>query len=224
MRLSVVVSKTTIKESLTMQCLRAALIVSLIVSAFASKEIVMHTKMPLNCLASWNTSASSMYNVAFKWTHEHRLKSWQYRIIDPPSFPTITVNTPASPPRIPPSIKDIECAQISYAAAVQVPGRFSSYLPKRVLDTNISKIVCASKEHMNEVVTFSNIMFVGDISLQFESTIDNSKREVVFDTTGDMSFPWFAVPLKQFILIHLQRSILEYINLLVDSLCAETVA
>ena len=95
-----------------------------------------------------------------------------------------------------------------------------------MLDTNISKLVCASREHLNEVVSFSNIMLVGDISLQLESAIDNSNREyyreVHFDESVDMSFSWFAVPLKQFILIHLQQSILEYNNLLVDSLCDET--
>lgn len=188
--------------------------------ASASREVVVHQTLPLSCSAHWDTSASTMNNIAYKWTHGHEIKGWQYSSVDPPSFPGLYVNHPAAAPRIPPRPQLLDCVHVTYGATVQVPRPLSSYIPSNVLETNVTKQVCASSTHLSEHVRFSNIVMLGSFSLVLEASIDNDKHAAVFDSACDITLPWFALPLKPLILQRLQHSVVEYMQLLTDSLCA----
>ena len=197
--------------------LALALVLAQLVSA--SKEAVLHQTIPLACSAHWDIGASSMQNIAYRWTHQHKIKGWQYTSVEPPSFPAIHVNNPAPAPRIPPQQQLLDCVHITYDTSVQVPRALSTYIPNNVLKTNVTKEVCASSEHLSEHVRFSNIIMLGSFSLQLESTIDNDKHTAVFDSSCEITLPWFSLPLKGLILKHLQQSVVEYMHLLADSLC-----
>lgn len=75
-----------------------------------------------------------MYNLAYKWTHEHDIKNWKFKSINPPSFPSLKINVASTPPHLHPKSyakpqESFECSDISYIAKVQVPGRFNAYIP-----------------------------------------------------------------------------------------------
>ena len=52
------------------------------------------------------------------------------------------------------------------------------------------------------------------------ASIDNQKKQTVYVSKCDVVLPWFTIPLKSLIYKHIQNSMLEYIDLLSNSLCA----
>lgn len=180
----------------------------------AANEIVVQKTLPLSCSGSWNVSSVSMYNVAYKWTHEHPLNDWLYT-----SMPQKTQSPEPLGSRITIRPVSAECAQISYGAVVHVPTRFSSYVPAQMLRTNVSKHVCVASRSLQETVVFSEILMLGSMTLTLEGTIDNHKRQASFSSSCDIRLPWFAIPLKLLIYDHIRRSMLEYMDILHDSLC-----
>lgn len=182
--------------------------------AAAEKEISVQTIIHLSCVAHWDISMSSMQNVAYKWTHEHALKNWEYKEIDSQTRVHLLLhNAPLY------RSEEALCVEIEYDTVVRVPSVFASYVPSRALQTSVWKKVCAKSQELVEVVNFSNVILIGGFSLQLQATIDNDKRQTVMSSTCDIIVPWFAQPLKQMIFSHIKDSMLEYMHLLADTLC-----
>jgi hypothetical protein len=146
------------------------------------------------------------------WTHEHKVRNWLYKQTRTPSE---TYNDGA--------ITNTSCAFIEYDTVVKVPQRFTDFIPSRVTETHVQKQVCASSEQLTERLRFSQIILLGSFTLQLKASIDNVQQQAVFIATGEITLPWFTQPLTQLIFGHLNKSIVEYIHLLANSLCAEFV-
>ena len=96
---------------------------------------------------------------------------------------------------------------------------FSLIDPAKVLKTQILKKVCATSKDLKENVEFSNIMLLGSFKINMIASIDNNKKQTLFISKCDIVLPWFALPLKSVIYENIQNSMLEYIDLLTQSLC-----
>jgi len=189
-------------ETLVTLCL---LIVSF---ACATKhDITIHESIALPCIGEWNISSRKMYNVAHTWTHEHKVTKWMYK------YTTNVGDTQLS-------VKNSTCAFMEYDTVVKVPRVFVDFIPSRVTETHVYKQVCANSNELIERVRFSKILFIESFSINLQSTIDNEHQRADFSATSDMPLPWFTHPLKKIIFENVKNSILEYIHVLTDSLCA----
>ena len=175
----------------------------------ADSNINIHTTIPLTCVAHWNVSSANMQNIAFMWTHEHKVRNWLYKETQTPVERHNDL-----------SFADTSCAFIEYDTVVKVPRGLTDFIPSRATETHVQKQVCASSEELTERLRFSKIILLGSFTLHLKSSIDNVQRQAVFVSTGDIALPWFTQPLRQLIFDHLNKSILEYIHLLANSLCA----
>jgi hypothetical protein len=175
----------------------------------AESDISVQTTVPLSCVAHWNISSAHMEHIAYMWTHEHKVRNWLYKQTSTP----VERNNDWS-------FANTSCAIIEYDTVVKVPQRFADFIPSRVTETHVQKQICASSNELTERLRFSKIMLLGSFTLQLKSTIDNVQQHAVFVSTGDIALPWFVQPVRQIIFGHLKKSILEYTNLLANSLCA----
>jgi len=168
-------------------------------------DIRTDASISLSCIAQWNISSATLHKVAYTWTHEHKVSNWIYKSL--------------------PHVEDIQfenstCAFMEYDTIVKVPKKFVDYIPARVTETHVYKQVCANSNKLLERVRFSKILFINSFAINLQSTIDNEHQRADFIATCNMPMPWFAQPLKQIIYGHVKKSIVEYMHLLADSLCA----
>ena len=169
-------------------------------------DMSVETSIALSCIAQWNISSANLLNVAYRWTHEHKVNNWIYKR---------TTNVPAT--QIP--VSNSTCAFMEYDTVVKVPESFVDFIPSRVTETHVHKQVCANSNELIERVRFSKLLFIKSFTITLHSTIDNDHQRANFSATTDMPLPWFTQPLKQIIFGHVQNSIVEYMHLLTDSLC-----
>lgn len=202
---------TLLSMGMCMCRLHALLLVCiLLVSVSAEKEISVHTTIPLSCVAQWDTSSSNMHNVAYQWTHKKTITNWQYSEINAPSRPVPLTSA---------FLPEATCVHIAYTADVKLPSGFADYIPSQAMKTDIDKQLCSSINGLTEAVHFSNIIFLDTFTVTLRARIDNNKANVIFDSTCDIALPWFTQPLRKIIFAHISDSILEYMNILADSLC-----
>jgi hypothetical protein len=168
---------------------------------WAESDIDINTKLPLSCPAHWNVTSAYMERLAYMWTHEHKVRNWIYKETADPSLANST------------------CALMEYDTVVKVPQRFADFIPSRVTETHVNKQVCGSRTELTERLRFSKIMLLGGFTITLHSSIDNERQLVVFACTCNIALPWFTQPLRQLIFGHVSKSILEYMQLLTDSLC-----
>ena len=184
--------------------LRLLLIAICLSYACASEhDISTDASIPLSCNAQWDINSANLYNVAYMWTHEHKVTNWIFK----------------------PNVADIQfenstCAFMEYDTVVKVPKSFVDFIPARVTETHVYKQVCANSNKLMERVRFSNILFIKSFTINLQSIIDNEHQRAHFSATSDIPLPWFTQPLKQIVFGHVKKSILEYMHLLADSLCA----
>jgi len=170
-------------------------------------DIVVETSIALPCIAQWNISSANLHNVAYRWTHEHKVTNWIYKR-----------TTNMADTQIP--VSNSTCAFMEYDTVVKVPQSFVDFIPSRVTETHVHKQVCANSNVLIERVRFSKLLCIKSFTITLQSTIDNDHQRVDFSATSDMPLPWFTKPLKQIIFGHVKDSILEYTQLLANSLCA----
>ena len=168
-------------------------------------DISTVASIPLSCIAQWDISSATLHNVAYMWTHEHKVTNW---IFEPISNVGDT------------QLENSTCAFMEYDTVVKVPKSFVDFIPARVTETHVYKQVCANSNKLIERVRFSKLLLIKSFSINLQSTIDNEHKRADFSATSDMPLPWFTKPLKQIIFGHVKKSILEYMHLLADSLCA----
>ncbi len=66
------------KQMLTV--LRLLLIATWLCDACATEhDISVETSIALSCIAQWNISSANLHKVAYRWTHEHKVKNWIYK-------------------------------------------------------------------------------------------------------------------------------------------------
>ena len=187
--------------------LRLLLIATLLCYACATqRDISVETSIALPCIAQWNISSANLHEVAYRWTHEHKVENWIYKR-----------TTNMADTQIP--VSNSTCAFMEYDTVVKVPESFVDFIPSRVTETHVHKQVCANSNELIERVRFSRLLIIKSFTITLQSTIDNDHQRVDFSATTDMPLPWFTHPLKQTIFRHVKNSIVEYMHLLTDSLC-----
>ncbi len=195
------------------QQMQTVLILLLIVTCFCyayatEHDISVERSIALSCIGQWNISSANLLKVAYRWTHEHKVKNWIYKR-----------TTNVADTQIP--VLNSTCAFMEYDTVVKVPESFVDLIPSRVTETHVHKQVCANSNELIERVRFSKLLFIKSFTIMLQSTIDNDHQRADFSATTDMPLPWFTQPLKQIIFGHVKNSIVEYMHLLTDSLWAK---
>ena len=178
---------------------------------WAENEVTLTSTIKNKCndkILSWDMSPATMQNLAYMWTHQQKMEQWHYEEDKSRPVPMTFLLFP-----------DAECRLIEYETMVLVPRGFSRIIPGKVLSTHILKKVCATSKDLEENVTFSNIILLGSFKIKMKANIDNEKKQTLFILKCDLVLPWFALPFKSKIHEHIQNSMLEYIELLSNSLC-----
>ena len=175
-------------------------------SVSAENEVTLSSIVKNKCddkILNWDISSATMHNIAYMWTHQQDMDTWEYKEDYKPIlfFP------------------ESDCRIIEYETNVQVPKVFSEYMPSKMSKTHILKKVCATSQVLKEKVQFSKILFIGSFEIDMIATIDNHKNQTLFTGNCDIVLPWFAHPIKSAIFRHIKNSMLEYIDLLSNSLC-----
>ena len=179
--------------------------------ALAENEVTVTSTIKHKCSRNnlkWDIGSVTMQNIAYAWTHQQKIDSWEYQEDTSRPVP-MTVNNFPEP----------QCRRIQYNTVVQVPEGFTQYFAGKYLRTHISKKVCATSKDLIEDVEFSNIVLIGSFKINMSASIDNQKKETVYVSKCDVVLPWLAIPLKSLIYKHIKSSMLEYIDLLSNSLC-----
>jgi hypothetical protein len=175
-------------------------------SVAAENEVTLSSIVKHKCddkILNWDISSATMHNIAYMWTHQQDMDTWEYKEDYKPIlfFP------------------ESDCRIIEYETNVQVPKVFSEYMPSKMSKTHILKKVCATSQVLKEKVQFSKILFIGSFEIDMIATIDNHKNQTLFTGNCDIELPWFALPIKSAVFRHVKNSMIEYINLLSNSLC-----
>ena len=157
--------------------------------------IIVQEKVPLACNAKWDTSSSSMYNIAFQWTQHNELEHWRFEELD------------------------ASCVQVHYDTHIRIRKMFDSWLPAKMLATTVSKQACVQQDVLQETVLVSDIILIESLSIRVHATINNKKRVLELLAETDLSVPWFLKMIEPTIISQLEDSLREYHALLALELC-----
>ena len=104
--------------------------------------------MQLACEGVWDVSNHNMYDLAYKWTHQHTLKDWKYvRLQDP------------------------ACVQLGYLTQIQLAPTFQQFVPSQVLRSSMVKKVCVSDNVLQETLVLRNIILIDTLQIDMNATI-----------------------------------------------------
>ena len=168
------------------------------------------TEKKQNQNLSWDTSSTSMQNVAYMWTHGKKLENWRYEDVKENNRPVSTTFLTFPEPH---------CSIIQYDTYVQMPKEFLSYIPGAKMQTHLHKKICSTNKHLIETVKFSKKILLGQFTVDLNATIDDKRQQTDFQITSEIDLPWFVLPIKSIISEEIRKSMKEYIALLVNSLC-----
>ena len=161
-------------------------------------------EIPLACAGAWDVSNHNMYDLAYKWTHQHTLKDWQYA-------------------RLPDG-----CVQVSYVTRIRLAATFQHFVPSRVLRANMLKRVCVSGSALQETLVLNELLLVDTMRIDMNATLHSAapsaapsaKNRVAFVSSTELAVPWFLRLFENSVKQQLEASLREYHALLAGSLCA----
>lgn len=174
--------------------------------------LVLDHTLPLSCAAHWDLSVQNMYKLAYKWTHEHKLNDWKYSEIKKEE---IHYNSKTSWSGSEPQ----DCVQVSYKTFIEIPSFFNSYLTSHVLQMSVAKRVCVSGQRLQEHVVFSDLILIGSLSIDMNAKIDNTAKQLSVNAVSQIEIPWYLTPIRETVLKHIRKSLVQYIGILADGLC-----
>lgn len=152
--------------------------------------------VPLACEGAWDVSNHNMYDLAYKWTHEHTLRDWRY----------VRLNEPG-------------CVQVSYLTKIRLASTFQHFVPSRVLRSSMLKKVCVSGSALQETLVLGNLVLIDTLEIDMHATLHNDNHTAVFVSTTELPVPWFLKLFESSIYQQVEASLREYHALLADSLC-----
>jgi hypothetical protein len=152
--------------------------------------------VPLACAGAWDVSNHNMYDLAYKWTHEHALKDWQYA-------------------RLPDG-----CVQVSYVTRIRLAATFQHFVPTRVLRASMLKKVCVSGSVLQETLVLNELLLVDTLQIDMNATLHSDAHRVAFVSSTELAVPWFLSLFESSVKQQLEASLREYHALLAGSLCA----
>jgi len=151
-------------------------------------------EIPLACAGAWDVSNHNMYDLAYKWTHQHTLKDWQYA-------------------RLPDG-----CVQVSYVTRIRLAATFQHFVPSRVLRANMLKKVCVSGSALQETLVLNELLLVDTLRIDMNATLH--AHSVAFASSTELVVPWFLRLFENTVKQQLEASLREYHALLAATLCA----
>ena len=143
---------------------------------------------------AWKTSNTELYNNAYEWTHHNTITQWSYKPID--------------------TISSQDCVLVSYSAPVQVPKFIRTYAFNPYLQTNIKKTVCVKDDVLIETVYVKGVVLVSDVKIEMRAQILPREHKVQYESTIYFNIPWYLSLLSTQITTHIERSILDYMDML----------
>ena len=167
----------------------------LVLFAQCCASFTVERTVPLSCDAQWDTSSSSMLNIAFQWTQHNELLHWRYKELDE------------------------NCVQVDYTTHIRIRRMFEYLVPSKMLAATISKHVCVQKNVLQEKVLVSDIVLLESLSINVHATINKKARVLEFLGEADLRVPWFLQMIENTVISQLQDSLREYHELLASELC-----
>jgi hypothetical protein len=157
-------------------------------------------EIPLACAGAWDVSNHNMYDLAYKWTHQHTLQDWQYaRLSD-------------------------GCVQVSYVTRIRLAATFQHFVPSRVLRASMLKKVCVSGSVLQETLVLNELLLVDTLQIDMNATLHSDAQRVAhrvaFVSSTELAVPWFLRLFENSVKQQLEASLREYHALLAGSLCA----
>lgn len=155
-------------------------------------------EVPLACAGAWDVSNHNMYDLAYKWTHEHELKHWQYVTLED------------------------GCVQVSYVTRIRLAATFQHFVPSRVLRASMRKRVCASGSVLQETLALHDLLLIDTLQIDMNATLQGlpgGAHRVAFVSSTEVAVPWFLRLFENSVKQQLEASLREYHALLAGSLC-----
>jgi hypothetical protein len=152
-------------------------------------------EVPLACAGAWDVSNHNMYDLAYKWTHEHELKHWQYVTLED------------------------GCVQVSYVTRIRLAATFQHFVPSRVLRASMRKRVCASGSVLQETLALHDLLLIDTLQIDMNATLQGDAHRVAFVSSTEFAVPWFLRLFENSVKQQLEASLREYHALLAGSLC-----
>ena len=176
-----------------------SLILVVAVTQQANGEVLHINKLSsISCknlhACAWKTSNTELYNNAYEWTHHNTITNWSYKPID--------------------TFDSQDCVFVSYSAPVQVPKFIRKYAFNPYLQTNIKKTVCVKDDVLIETVYVNGVTLVSNVNIQMRAQIWQHEDKVQYESTINFDIPWYLSLLSNQITTHIERSILEYMDML----------
>jgi hypothetical protein len=160
-------------------------------------SVRVEDSLPIKCTGAWDVSQDSMYNIAFKWTHQQALEAWRYTALRQPG-----------------------CVEVSYKTVIRLSNTFRAVVPSSVLRSRLTKQVCATGNVMNETLVLDDLLVINTLQINMLARIE--EHMVFLVSTTEIEIPWFLDFLATIIEQQVANSLREYHNLLVESLCVSS--
>ena len=171
--------------------LRWALVLLALQTVFSVR---VEDSLPIKCAGAWDVSQDSMYNIAFKWTHQQALEVWRYTALRQPG-----------------------CVEVSYRTVIRLSNTFQPFVPSSVLRSRLTKQVCATENAMNETLVLDDLLVINTLQINMQARIED--HMVFLVSTTEIEIPWFLDFFGDLIKKQVTNSLREYHSLLVESLC-----
>ena len=180
--------------------MRGVLLLLALLSTLLDRHLALGVRVeqtvPLACEGAWDVSNHNMYDLAYKWTHEHTLRDWSYV-----------------------SLREPGCAQVSYLTTIRLASTFQHFVPSRVLSSSMRKKVCVRGSALEETLVLGDLVLINSLQIDMRATLHNDNRTVVFVSATEFPVPWFLKLFENTIRLQLEASLREYHALLASSLC-----
>jgi hypothetical protein len=179
--------------------------VLVLLAACTASGVLVEQSLPLQCDATWDVSSHSMYDLAYKWTHEQNLVDWKY------------VDLQSSEPG---------CVQVSYRTSIKLLSVFREFLPTQLLHTQMFKKVCARGPVLQETLVLKNLIIIDTMRIDMNATIlrnDKKPGSVLFVSATEIPIPWYLQFLHPTINEQVEGSLHEYHGLIAQLLCSKSI-
>jgi len=105
-------------------------------------SVRVEDSLPIKCTGAWDVSQDSMYNIAFKWTHQQALEAWRYTALRQPG------------------------------CVIRLSNTFRAVVPSSVLRSRLTKQVCATGNVMNETLVLDDLLVINTLQINMLARIE----------------------------------------------------
>lgn len=177
-------------------------------------ETVSTCSAPTSTLLSRSLSQDVLYNIAYEWGHQQKIRDWKYSHLgraESALLPITRENRQLS-------LDDgRQCVQVSYSVAVKLPGYVPGFASRYSDPVPLSKTVCTSTNKIFEHTILSGLPVVGTIEVSTESVLNGGMRTV---SSTDAHIPMMLFLFTDRIKKSIQKSWTMKNKIMAEQLCA----